>query len=302
MALKIDLFNNCFCKEMAVTLSADDNLFCRNCGKLSHRECYDPHQGTLSPDCKFLCFDCGIDLIDPFVRLDRLLVPPQLIEQDNRLDRELLFELSSKDKEMIRSKEYQVLLGIQKLEPFVGDTFRIEWPAPDIHITVNGCAPLTYQLDFFIQVPENQVYRGKNSIKLSHAKIESRSMVFVFMSKPMSYVDVSKEILSSLPTIPREETRARVCMRYHQNDRIALLLSLLCPLTGQLVAVPCRGCDCSHLECFDLMGFMKQNENITMSYALRWICPICNKHVLWDQLRIDGFFHNIIAVLPEFAC
>ena len=64
----------------------------------------------------------------------------------------------------------------------------------------------------------------------------------------------------------------------------------ICPLTNKIITRPTRGVNCKHSECFDLSGYL--------CYATKnktWICPICNKTVAPEDLRIDPNFFKIVS-------
>ena len=52
---------------------------------------------------------------------------------------------------------------------------------------------------------------------------------------------------------------------------------------------PCRASTCDHLQCFDAALYLQMNEK-----KPKWICPVCNKPALVDNLLIDGFFTELI--------
>jgi hypothetical protein len=53
---------------------------------------------------------------------------------------------------------------------------------------------------------------------------------------------------------------------------------------------PCRASTCDHLQCFDANLFLMMNEK-----KPKWLCPVCNKLALFDNLLIDGYFKEVIA-------
>ena len=56
---------------------------------------------------------------------------------------------------------------------------------------------------------------------------------------------------------------------------------LICPISGQSINVPVKGCTCAHRECFDLIAYLN------MCQALgQWQCPICRAPLPLDNLRL----------------
>ena len=43
--------------------------------------------------------------------------------------------------------------------------------------------------------------------------------------------------------------------------------------------LPCRASTCDHLQCFDASLYLKMNEK-----KAKWLCPVCNKPALYDNL------------------
>lgn len=49
---------------------------------------------------------------------------------------------------------------------------------------------------------------------------------------------------------------------------------------------------CKHLQCFDTMLYLKMNE-----LKQSWICPVCDKEALFENLAIDGYFALVLKSL-----
>lgn len=70
--------------------------------------------------------------------------------------------------------------------------------------------------------------------------------------------------------------------------------SLLCPLGKMRLTLPCRATTCSHVQCFDALLYLQMNEK-----KPTWICPVCDKAALFQNLVIDGLFTEIVAQAPN---
>lgn len=70
-------------------------------------------------------------------------------------------------------------------------------------------------------------------------------------------------------------------------------VSLLCPITQSLIAVPAKSASCSHLTCFDLKPFLQMNER-----RLQWTCPLCKKSASYESLRVDEQLQAILSNVP----
>jgi len=66
-------------------------------------------------------------------------------------------------------------------------------------------------------------------------------------------------------------------------------VSLACPLGKMRMNNPCRASTCDHLQCFDAQLYFMMNEK-----KPKWMCPVCNKPALMENLLIDGFFQNLV--------
>jgi len=62
----------------------------------------------------------------------------------------------------------------------------------------------------------------------------------------------------------------------------SLKVSLVCPLGKMRMQLPCRATSCSHLQCFDASLFLQMNER-----KPTWVCPVCDKPILYENLAID---------------
>ncbi|XP_018906959.1 E3 SUMO-protein ligase PIAS2 isoform X2 [Bemisia tabaci] len=69
----------------------------------------------------------------------------------------------------------------------------------------------------------------------------------------------------------------------------SLRASLMCPLGKLRMTHPCRASTCTHLQCFDALLFLQMNER-----KPTWICPVCDKPCLYDNLVIDGYFQEVL--------
>ncbi|XP_050515482.1 E3 SUMO-protein ligase PIAS2-like isoform X3 [Diabrotica virgifera virgifera] len=90
-----------------------------------------------------------------------------------------------------------------------------------------------------------------------------------------------------------EYTRSLIKEKLNDDgDEIAttsLRVSLMCPLGKLRMTTPCRPITCMHLQCFDAYLFLQMNEK-----KPTWNCPVCDKPALYDDLRIDGYFTEVL--------
>nr|XP_027219086.1 E3 SUMO-protein ligase PIAS2-like [Penaeus vannamei] len=55
------------------------------------------------------------------------------------------------------------------------------------------------------------------------------------------------------------------------------------------MTLPCRASTCKHIQCFDALVYIRMNE-----CKPTWICPVCNCAAHFSDLRIDGYFQDIL--------
>lgn len=75
---------------------------------------------------------------------------------------------------------------------------------------------------------------------------------------------------------------------------ISSKLPLLDPLGRGRIQIPTRANTCNHILCFDLEIYLKFNERTP-----KWLCPICNKPALVQDLIVDAYFQRILRETGE---
>ncbi|ODM91278.1 E3 SUMO-protein ligase PIAS2 [Orchesella cincta] len=74
----------------------------------------------------------------------------------------------------------------------------------------------------------------------------------------------------------------------------SLRVSLVCPLGKARMKYPCKAKVCTHAQCFDAKTFVKV---YSMEPTMK--CPICKRSFEFDDLKIDGFFAEVLLNLSE---
>lgn len=75
-----------------------------------------------------------------------------------------------------------------------------------------------------------------------------------------------------------------------------LRVHLVCPLGKMRMSNPCRAMTCQHVQCFDASIYLQMNEK-----SSKWICPVCNKPALFDDLAIDEYVHFFSSKFINFT-
>lgn len=66
--------------------------------------------------------------------------------------------------------------------------------------------------------------------------------------------------------------------------------SLLCPLSKNRMKLPAKSVHCDHIMCFDADTFIRMNEKNS-----KWLCPICNAPCVYDDIKIENYFLEIVT-------
>jgi hypothetical protein len=69
----------------------------------------------------------------------------------------------------------------------------------------------------------------------------------------------------------------------------AIRASLHDPVTLVRLRIPARGTVCTHAQCFDLPSYISFQRS-----DVRFLCPVCQQRVLFEDLVIDPFFARVL--------
>jgi len=71
-------------------------------------------------------------------------------------------------------------------------------------------------------------------------------------------------------------------------------ISLVCPLSKVRMKIPVKSVYCQHVQCFDVKTFILIHEK------KKWLkCPVCDGNCMFDNLKIDNYFLQIIVTLTH---
>jgi E3 SUMO-protein ligase PIAS1 len=81
-----------------------------------------------------------------------------------------------------------------------------------------------------------------------------------------------------------------------QDDDVIIqdksVISLRCPISGQICRIPVRTRHCKSPAVFDLDTFLELNSKVR-----KWICPHCGATAQPHEIIIDGFLSRIMGVI-----
>jgi len=132
-----------------------------------------------------------------------------------------------------------------------------------------------------------------NTVTVSWAVEWGRAYtVSIYEVENLSHKDLLEQLKKKGQRQP-EYTKALIKQKLSDSDQeistTSCKVSLACPLGKMRMNTPCRASTCDHLQCFDAELYLMMNEK-----KAKWMCPVCNKSALMENLLIDGFFQNLV--------
>ncbi|TRY55905.1 hypothetical protein DNTS_001743 [Danionella cerebrum] len=140
--------------------------------------------------------------------------------------------------------------------------------------------------------------RVTNKITVFWRNFGKRYSAAVYLVRVVSSQELLDQLLSSAVE-SLENCRRKVSekLRSDPETEIAttgLQVSLMCPLSKQRMRVPCRARGCAHLQSFDTSSFLQMNQRTP-----RWSCPVCDRFLPYDELRIDSLLCEVLEDCAE---
>lgn len=116
--------------------------------------------------------------------------------------------------------------------------------------------------------------------------------VSVYLVENLTYQDLLNRLKQKGERNP-DFTKALIKEKLKDQDQeiatTSCKVTLACPLGKMRMNLPCRATTCDHLQCFDAALYLMMNEK-----KPKWVCPVCNKPALNDNLMVDGFFLQLV--------
>jgi len=117
--------------------------------------------------------------------------------------------------------------------------------------------------------------------------------ISVYMVESLNYKDLLTQLTAKGQRQP-DYTRALIKEKLADQDQeiatTSCKVTLACPLGKMRMVNPARASTCDHLQCFDAQLYLSMNER-----KPKWVCPVCNKPALMENLLVDGFFMELMA-------
>jgi len=133
-----------------------------------------------------------------------------------------------------------------------------------------------------------------NYINVSWAsQLGKAHTISVYMVENLTYQDLLAQLKAKGQRQP-DYTRALIKEKLADQDQeiatTSCKVTLACPLGKMRMVTPARASTCDHLQCFDAQLYLAMNEK-----KPKWICPVCNKSALMENLLVDGFFTELVS-------
>jgi len=134
---------------------------------------------------------------------------------------------------------------------------------------------------------------SSNTITVSWAvEVGKAHTISIYQVENLTHKDLLDQLKKKGQRQP-DYTKALIKQKLSDSDQeistTSCKVSLACPLGRMRMNTPCRPSTCDHLQCFDAELYLMMNEK-----KPKWICPVCNKPALMENLLIDGFFQNLV--------
>jgi len=281
---------NCICKSKSS--NAFDIVKCSFCDAEAHASCYEIYSQEAKKT--FLCFNCRMEHNNPFIEFEQALITPICFYSSDTIQQEIPFHISPAMLSLIKDKKTHSIVAVFTKVVYENPKY-IEIPGnTNISMLLNS-KPLQLLprrdacLDSFL-------LEGKNILGIATSKLPSKCIVGVFYGKKIDCKDIAKKILK-LPSQPSLEEAKRnfESIRFRELEVLAAF-PLKDPITNKIMLFAARGSKCRHLQCFDLVNFLKFYQNPTEKY---WQCFCCKNIAPWRDLRVDQYVYTILKEIRE---
>ncbi|EXJ59629.1 hypothetical protein A1O7_03775 [Cladophialophora yegresii CBS 114405] len=155
------------------------------------------------------------------------------------------------------------------------------------------------------------VREGDNEIVIAAIFSPQEAEVKFLMVVEIICIADYQTLLRMPPRIPAADALATIIKSWansaEDDDEVAIhremSIDLMDPFTSVIWAIPVRGSECRHPQCFDLEVFLSSRTGRTkdsgMSSPDKWLCPICKSDCRPPMLVVDGFLLGVRRILEE---
>jgi len=285
---------NCICNLDGRDANPFELVKCYHCGCEAHSNCHELY----SPETKknFLCLRCRNEFNNPYFDYLYTLTKPICFLSGESINQEITFNLPPQEVAAVRNtKDHSVIAVLSKV--IYENPKYIEMPdITDISISVFlNHQPLTRYprkeivLDPFIR-------EGKNTLQIASHKLPSKCVLAIYYGKKVDIKEIAKRILKLETQQSFEEAKANFeSIRFREFEVLAAF-PVRDPITNKIMNFAARGSKCKHLQCFDLINFLKFYQGPTEKY---WQCFWCKNIIPWRDIMVDQFLYTVLKEIRE---
>lgn len=171
-------------------------------------------------------------------------------------------------------------------------------PGQSVYATSNSQTPIMFPISFalnripFINVKlpvdiTGAIQNGSNLISFQQINSTQPLFLSICMSPSLQIDELVNKVINEFP-------QAMSLNAQFSNTGVLPFPTSTDPISGNIIDHPCRGVNCTHIQCFDLRSFIERalNDN-------SWICPICGLMLSYENLRFDPTFYDIVSQLQQ---
>lgn len=154
-----------------------------------------------------------------------------------------------------------------------------------------GIAPWLCDIPIDITQETDLTHCFQNELKVTWSKEPYEYIAGVFVLQKLTRKELLLE-LKKRPACPYEKTVElikKILISDADLGAVSIFVSITDPLSTIRMKLPARGLDCTHLQCFDAVQFLRMNEQ-----KQTWTCPLCKKEVQFENIEIDELFLKIL--------
>ena len=186
---------------------------------------------------------------------------------------------------------------------------RLQWPL-DVYLTCNdaNCAVIRRSTvksvtkstrDPAVRIPVSRLRSGSNHIRMFHRDKRGNFMFALRIVRKRTL----EEVASVIPKASSEPVALKNALKWlgfkkPDDDDIIMddvaLVSLRCPISGQVCSKPARLASCQGMHTFDAESFLQ-----LCTVSRKWCCPACGKKGGPSDLRIDSFIKKSVEVIKS---
>ncbi|CAF0997699.1 unnamed protein product [Didymodactylos carnosus] len=121
--------------------------------------------------------------------------------------------------------------------------------------------------------------------------------VHIYLMKRQYIVDLVQEVKEKRVKLEKSDLRQIYAQSNGGDSDLCVSdykIMLKCPINQCRLKIPARATTCQHLQCFDLYNYIAMNEK-----SSKWLCPVCSRPALYDQLRLDHYTETILSATKD---